>query len=251
MTNTNNTNGKLYPSRPPLTAAEYDKIHNLISIPSTSKITPVSPYDSPSARPPTSTLTRDVPDFSDEPLAAVGVGSPLYRATTNVINAPPHTDSPSARPPTSTLTRDVPESSDEPLAAVDVGCPQPRATSGTMPNVINSNLPSWSTQNTPRSTASISSPITEARWRAHGSNQLHDAALLHRKSPSTPACFDSPSARPPTSTLTRDVPDFSDEPLAAVDVGCPHSRLPVPCHTRKEPPAVISPAAYLGARRRR
>ncbi|KXJ69166.1 hypothetical protein RP20_CCG028398 [Aedes albopictus] len=37
--------------------------------------------------------------------------------------------------------------------------------------------------------------------------------------PSSSTHFDSPSARLTTSTLTRDVPDSSDEPLAAVDVG--------------------------------
>lgn len=66
---------------PPLTAEDYDKIHNLTSIPTTSKQHKPQ-TDSPSARPPTSTLTRDVPEQSDEPLAAVDVGCPLYLAST-------------------------------------------------------------------------------------------------------------------------------------------------------------------------
>lgn len=56
----------------------YDSYRNQNCVPSTSFVT----SDSPSARLTTSTLTRDVPDLSEEPLAAVDVGKSFPTAST-------------------------------------------------------------------------------------------------------------------------------------------------------------------------
>lgn len=75
----------------------YDNYRKMTCVPSTSE----TAYESPSARPHTSTLTRDVPDLFEEPLAAVGVCTTLPSASIPLLST---TKYQSNSPSTSTLT---------------------------------------------------------------------------------------------------------------------------------------------------
>lgn len=95
----------------------YDRFHRILNLPSSSKaanhrvLTATTPTDtmphhesalidiqqticSPSASPPTSTLTRDVPAYPEEPLAAVDVDPFTFRASIPYFSSPSNQSSP-------------------------------------------------------------------------------------------------------------------------------------------------------------